>query len=134
MRRGVLLDTGPLVAFLNQRDTYHQWAQDQFDQIAPPLLSCEAVLSEACFLLGDGSGAVMEMLKRNLISLSFHLEDHAQAVDKLLKKYRSVPMSLAEACLVRMSEVYEASWVFTLDSDFKIFRRKGRQVIPSIMP
>ena len=131
------MDTGPLVAFLNQRDRYHDWALVQWGQIAPPLLTCEAVLSEACFLLGaarDGSDAVVQMLERKIIIVSFHLADHIQPVAKLLVKYSSVPMSLADACLVRMSEVYPDSRVFTLDSDSELYRKNGRQVIPAIMP
>ena len=137
MNQGILLDTGPLVAFLNQRDRYHDWALAQWGQIAPPLLTCEAVLSEACFLLGaapNGSDAVVQMLERKIITVSFHLSGHIQPVAKLLAKYSSVPMSLADACLVRMSEVYPDSRVFTLDSDFELYRKHGRQVIPAIMP
>lgn len=47
----VLLDTGPLVAFLNKRDQYHSWTVSELASMAPTLLTCEAVLSESCFLL-----------------------------------------------------------------------------------
>ena len=62
MKENVLLDTGPLVAFLNRRDKFHNWALAQWDQIKPPMLTCEAVISEACFLLaqtGTGIDSVM---------------------------------------------------------------------------
>ena len=137
MRRGVLLDTGPLVAFLNRRDEYHEWAMAQWGQIAPPMLTCEAVLSEACFLLSrmhGGSEPVMDLLQRKIVIPSFRLEDQIRPVQKLLQKYRSVPMSLADACLIRMSELYPENRVLTLDSDFSLYRRNGRQVIPVIMP
>ena len=137
MRSGVLLDTGPLVAFLNRRDEYHEWAMAQWDQIAPPMLTCEAVLSEACFLLSRMHGEsepVMDLLQRKIVVPSFRLEGQIRPVQKLLKKYRSVPMSLADACLVRMSELYPDNCVLTLDSDFSLYRRNGRQVIPVIMP
>ncbi len=137
MRRGVLLDTGPLVAFLNRRDKYHAWAQSQWNQIAPPMLTCEAVLSEACFLLSDtphGSGAVVQLLQRGVFSLPVRLEDQAQAIGRLMEKYRSVPISLADACLVRMSELFSSSPVFTVDTDFGLYRKHSRQVIPTIMP
>ena len=113
MRRGVLLDTGPLVAFLNRRDEYHEWAMAQWGQIAPPMLTCEAVLSEACFLLSrmhGGSEPVMDLLQRKIVIPSFRLEDQIRPVQKLLQKYRSVPMSLADACLIRMSELYPAAY------------------------
>ena len=137
MRRGVLLDTGPLVAFLNRRDEYHEWATTQWDQIAPPMLTCEAVISEACFLLSrmhSGSESVMDLLQRKIVVPSFRLEDQIRPVQKLLKKYRSVPISLADACLIRMSELYPENCVLTLDSDFSLYRRDGRQVIPVTMP
>lgn len=137
MKRGVLLDTGPLVAFLNRQDTYHSWAMAQWGRIAPPMLTCEAVLSEACFLLAQtelGNEPVMRLLQRSVIALPFHLEDQTQAITRLLEKYRSVPISLADACLVRMSELYPPGQVFTIDSDFSLYRRHGRQVIPAIVP
>ena len=133
----MLLDTGPLVAFLNRRDKYHAWAQAQWNQIAPPMLTCEAVLSEACFLLSataPGSEAVVQLLQRGIFSLPLRLEDQAQAIGRLLEKYRSVPMSLADSCLVRMSELFPSSLVFTVDSDFALYRKHSRQVIPTIMP
>jgi uncharacterized protein len=125
MKQGVILDTGPLVAFLNRRDKFHQWALDQWGQIAPPMLTCEAVVAEACFLLGStttGADCVMQMIERNVIAISFRLDDNLQPVKKLLAKYRSVPMSLADACLIRMSELNPNSPVLTLDSDFNLYR------------
>ena len=137
MKRGVLVDTGPLVAFLNKRDRFHDWTAAQWNQIAAPMLTCEAVVSETCFLLSEiksGSNRVMQLIQRKILKISFHLEEHIDPVNKLLIKYQSVPMSLADACLVRMSELHSNSSVFTLDSDFNLYRKNGRQVIPSIMP
>jgi predicted nucleic acid-binding protein len=137
VKQGVLVDTGPLVAFLNKRDRFHDWTAAQWNQIAAPMLTCEAVVSETCFLLSgikSGSNRVMQLIQRKILRISFHLEEHIDPVNKLLIKYQSVPMSLADACLVRMSELHSNSSVFTLDSDFNLYRKNGRQVIPSIMP
>ena len=137
MKQGVLVDTGPLVAFFNKRDRFHDWTAAQWNQIAAPMLTCEAVVSETCFLLSGikgGSDRVMQLVQRKILKISFHLEEHIDPVNKLLIKYQSVPMSLADACLVRMSELHSNSSVFTLDSDFNLYRKNGRQVIPSIMP
>lgn len=137
MRRGILLDTGPLVALLNRHDQYHAWAVEQWNQIVPPMLTCEAVLSEACFLLSAtpaGSGPVLQLLDREILSIPFRLEEQSRTILRLLEKYRSVPMSLADACLVRMSELYPASQVLTLDRHFSLYRRHGRQIIPAILP
>ncbi len=137
MKQNILLDTGPLVAFLNRKDSFHKWAVAKWDQISPPMLTCEAVVSEACFLLartGGGSDSVMQLIQRNIISISFRLNENVQPVRKLLSKYGTIPMALADACLVRMSELYQNSSVFTLDSDFNLYRKNGRRVIPTIMP
>lgn len=137
MRQSILLDTGPLVAFLNRKDKFHKWAVAQWGQISPPMLTCEAVVSEACFLLtrtAAGSDSVMQLIQRKIISTSFRLDENIQPVRKLLAKYRSVPMDLADACLVRMSELHHNGRVFTLDSDFNLYRKDGRRIIPTIMP
>ena len=64
----------------------------------------------------------------------FDLNDDLEAVLKLLQKYADVPMSLADACLVRMSETLSDTFLLTTDSDFRIYRRHSRQVIPCVMP
>ncbi len=136
-REKVLLDTGPLVAFLNKQDKYHFWATSQLAAIQPPLFTCEAVLSESCFLLRnlpEGVISIMKLLERELVKIPFRLERELSALKKLLKSYKDVPMSLADGCLVRMSEQITDSVVFTLDRDFKVYRKHKRQVIPTIMP
>jgi predicted nucleic acid-binding protein len=136
MRR-VIADTGPLVALLNGRDAHHLWARDAFDRIAPPVLTCEAVVSEACFVLRRAKGgpdAVLELVSRGVIELSFRLGSEIAAVRKLMTRYASVPMSLADACLVRMTELDAEAVVVTLDADFGIYRRNGRQAVPVISP
>ena len=137
MKENVILDTGPLVAFLNRRDKFHNWALEHWDQIHPSMLTCEAVISEACFLLGGtGSGidSVMQLIQRKIISISFHLDKHIEPVKRLLLKYRSIPISFADACLIKMSELNPDSRIFTLDSDFNLYRKNRRRIIPTIMP
>jgi predicted nucleic acid-binding protein len=137
VRRRVILDTGPLVAFLNREDRFHAWAVAEWDAIEPPMLTCEAVLSEACFLLRRtvlGSRGVLALVERDVVRLPFRLADEAKEVARLLGRYARVPMSLADACLVRLAERHHDSAVFTLDADFRIYRKHGRQVLPTIMP
>jgi predicted nucleic acid-binding protein len=137
MNRRLLLDTGPLVALLNRRDEHHDWAKFQWAEASPPLLTCEPVLSEACFLLRrepGGSRAVMELLHRQVLKVAFHVEDHLEPVADLIRRYASIPMSLADACLVRMSEVVPESTILTLDHDFRLYRKSGRHVVPVVMP
>ena len=137
MKRKVILDAGPLVALINARDKYHEWAEVQWEQIQPPLLTCEAVVSEACFLLrqwDEGAGFVFELLKRKAVEISFRLLDNMAPVTALLKKYGNVPMSMADACLVRMAEVNDSSSIMTLDAHFRIYRKHKTRTIPLLIP
>ena len=136
MTRNVIIDTGPLVAFVDRKDSYHAWALATWDGIEPPLLTCEPVLSEACFLLqnlSDGPATVMELVERGVIAVKFDVESEAARIRRLLTRYANVPMSLADACLVRMTELWSRGSLLTLDADFRIYRKEGRQVIPLLM-
>lgn len=132
----ILLDTGCLVAVLFARDQFHKWAVENISTMPAPLLTCEAVVAESCFLtqrmLGS-SKAVFDFIETGAVKIDFNLSDEFEAVKDLALKYQNVPMSLADACLVRMSEIYENSTVFTPDSDFLIYRKNGNQIIPTIM-
>jgi predicted nucleic acid-binding protein len=137
VRGAALLDTGPLVAFLNRRDRFHAWAVAQLDEIEPPLLTCEPVLSEACFLLRHdpaGPAAVLDLVHDDLLRVSLHVPDEIVALRRLVRRYAELPISLADACLIRLVELNAGSVLLTLDSDFKIYRMHGRQVVPTLMP
>ena len=138
MSREIILDAGPLVALLNARDPHHDWVRAQWGMIESPLLTCEAVVTEACFLarrlVPRGQEKVLEFVRRGALDLSFPLADEIDAVVQLAGRYRDVRMSLADACLVRMSELHRASPVLTLDRAFTIYRRNRRQRIPLLSP
>jgi predicted nucleic acid-binding protein len=137
MRRNVIVDTGPIVASLNLRDADHDWTVQQLQEIEPPLLTCEAVLSEACFLLRNtpnGKHRLLEMVERGVISLPFHLDAEIAPITAYLRKYADVPISLADACLVRMAELWNGSPILTFDGDFLIYRKNSNPVIETIMP
>jgi uncharacterized protein len=137
MNQPVLIDTGPLIAYLNPNDTHHAWAVNVFSEIDLPLVSCEAVIAEAYFLLRRdqlGADALMQFLEDGIIQIAFSLSHEATALRVLMQRYRSVPMSLADACLVRMSELSREAKLLTLDSDFLIYRRDRNAIIPVIMP
>ena len=135
MAGNLLVDAGFLVALLSRRDAHHPWAVTQATQHAPPWRTCEAVLSEAFHLLGSrGAPALRALLQRRAVLANFDLNDDLEAVLKLLQKYADVPMSLADACLVRMTEILSDPFLLTTDSDFRIYRRHSRQVIPCVMP
>lgn len=118
-------------------DRDHKWAVAQWAEIEPPLLTCEAVIAEACFLLDQtraGSAAVFEMLVRRAVAVSVRLDEHLREVQALRAKYADVPMPVADASLVRMAEQLSRSAVLTLDRDFTRYRKHARHIIPLIMP
>lgn len=105
--------------------------------LAPPLVTCEAVLTEACFLIGRNGGRAANLiagLARGTVEIGLRIEDDAAAVEALMRRYEDTPMSFADACLVRLSERLPDCRLFTLDSDFEHYRRNGRQTIPLLHP
>lgn len=135
MARSVLVDAGFLVALLSRRDAHHRWAAAQTPRLAPPWHSCEAVLSEAFHLLGtQGGPGLAALLRRRAVLAGFDLSDELEPVSRLMHKYADVPMSLADACLVRMTETLADPVILTTDTDFRIYRRHSRQVVPCAMP
>jgi len=132
-----LLDTGPLVSFLASGLRHHAWTVEQWKHLRPPLLTCEPVLTEAAFLLkreGRQADALFALLERGVIRVALAIEEEQAGLRALMNRYRNRPMSLADACLVRLSEIHSLSEVFTLDSDFRIYRRYGNKVIPVLIP
>jgi predicted nucleic acid-binding protein len=135
MGRSVLVDAGFVVALLSRRDRHHRWAAMQAPRCTPPWITCEAALSEAFHLLGPrGEPELAELLRRGAVTTSFDLGDELEPVLKLMHKYADVPMSLADACLVRMTETIAEPVVLTTDDDFRIYRRHSRQVVPCVRP
>ena len=135
MARNALVDAGFLVALLSRRDSHHQWAVTQAPGHALPWRTCEAVLSEAFYLLGaPGAQALGALLGRRAVIAAFDLDNDVESVLKLLQKYSDVPMRLADACLVRMTETLADPIILTTDSDFRIYRRHSRQMVPCLVP
>lgn len=139
MARRVLVDAGPIVALLDRRDTHHDWAKEQVATLRDPLLTCEAVISEAFFLLATIRGGVTALagvLRDELLQVdaNFSYRDHSDQILAGLERYRDLPMAFAHACLVRMSEIQRDSLIFTTDRDFLSYRRNRRERIPLISP
>lgn len=135
--RVILVDAGPIVAYLAPREPRHSWAAEQFKSLPAPFLTCEPVLAEAFHFLQrspSGSQRLFDLLTRSVISVDFRIEDELENLERLVNKYRSLPMSLADACLVRMAETHADAAVLTLDRHFAIYRKHTRHVIPVVMP
>jgi len=135
MATSVLVDAGFLIALLSRRDANHRWAVAQAPRLPPPWMTCEAVLSETCHLLGGrGTRSLASLLRRGAVVCRYRFADNMDAVLKLLEKYANLPMSFADACLVRMTETLDNPMLLTTDDHFRIYRRRGRDVIPCVLP
>ena len=135
MAANALVDAGFLVALLSRRDSHHLWAVAQAERFAPPWKTCEAALSEAFHLLGSaGTASLSGVLRRGTVVVAFDLGDNMEAVLRFMQKYADVPASLADACLVRMTEVVDDPLLMTTDADFRVYRRHSRQAIPCVIP
>lgn len=133
----ILVDTGPLVAFLRESEAAHPWAAAQFKELPAPFMTCEPVLAETFFLVSRHSGGprrFFDLLGSGLLEVNFSMTTEREALWKLIHKYEDLPMSLADACLVRLAELNPGASVFTLDTHFRVYRKNGRQQIPVIMP
>ena len=133
----ILADTGPLVAYLIGTDQHHHWAVATFDSFYEPVYACEAVVSESLFLLRSAELEIetfLQLIERGAVRIDFSFEENRADVLNLLRKYADQPMSLADACLVRMAELHNYCQVFTTDRDFLVYRRKGRGTIPLLAP
>jgi predicted nucleic acid-binding protein len=135
--RAILLDTGPLVTFLASGLEHYDWVCDQWKRLRPPLLTCEPVLTEAAFLLereGREMDPLLVLLERGILQVGLRIDDQLSDLRALMRRYRSRPMSLADACLVRLAELRPGAVIFTFDADFRIYRRHGNKIIPVLMP
>jgi predicted nucleic acid-binding protein len=125
------------VAFLDRSERHHRWVGQRIAELDAPLLVCEPVLAEAMFLLarsGKGQDALFGLLESGALRIGLQVADHVVALRTLHRKYANRPMSLADACIVRMSELHDGHAVLTLDSDFTIYRKHGSQTLTLIQP
>ena len=128
-----IADSGLLIAALDRGDEHHQWACRAFEEHQPPWFVCEPVLAEVSASIGTPI-PVLEMLLAGDLEMAFQIEEHAPELLALVRKYRDQKMDLADACVVRMSELFDAT-VFTVDKkDFSIYRRHSRQKVPCVFP
>ena len=121
----VLLDTGVIVALLDRSEGAHRVCADAVQQLEAPLLTCEAVIAESCYLLRNLSGAseaVIENIAAGIFQVAFQLSQEATSVKQVLRKYRDRKIDLADACLIRLADIFETGDILTLDRDFTIYR------------
>lgn len=132
-----IADTGIIVGLIYEKDQWHAWIKEQAARLYAPYLTCEAVICEACHLLKGvphGEKQVYALLASGALLIAFDLSAEIEKVVALADKCSDAPMDFADACLVRMSELQTDAVVFTVDGDFRVYRRNRRQRIPLIIP
>jgi len=137
MRTEIIVDAGPLVAYFDRDAADHEWVCAQAARLEPGWLTSEAVLGEVAHLLRRARvdpDHLLDLMEKELIVVPFKIAEEIQPVRRLMRRYRDLPMSLADATLVRLAELYEACRVFTLDAHFGVYRRFERRPIPVLMP
>lgn len=123
----VLLDTGVTVALLGRSEAQHNRCVVALDGLEGPLVTCEAVIAESCYLLRNLPGAVVENIEQGIFQISFQLSRSARLVRKLMQKYQDSPMDYADACLVQLADKVNTGDILTLDRDFRSYRwRRSR--------
>lgn len=133
--KNVVVDAGFLVALWRRADEHHPWAVATARLHPPVWVTCEAVLSEAEHLLGtQGRSSLRIACERGAVRIAPVMAEETNAVLALLNKYDDVPMSVADACVVRLSEILPDALVLTTDTDFKIYRRQNRRTVPCLLP
>ncbi len=121
----VLLDTGAIVALLDRSEKFHQACAQAVQELEAPLITCEAVIAESCYLLRNLPGApeaVIENVAAGVFQISFQLSREAVGVKQVLRKYGDRKIDLADACLIRLADDFETADILTLDKDFAIYR------------
>jgi len=134
----VLLDTGVIVALLDRSEKFHPACAAAVHELEQPLITCEAVIAESCFLLRNlpgASEAVVENVSAGIFQIPFQLSREAVGVKQILRKYRDRKIDLADACLIRLADEFDVADILTLDKDFKIYRwgrNKPFRILPGL--
>jgi predicted nucleic acid-binding protein len=133
----VLLDTGFIVALLDRSENFHKTCAQAVREVEAPLVTCEAVITESCYLLRSLSGAseaVIENITAGIFQVPFQLSRDTAGVKQILRKYKDRKIDLADACLIRLADQFGTADILTLDRDFAIYRwgkNKLFRVLPS---
>jgi predicted nucleic acid-binding protein len=136
MARKNIADAGLIVAYFDKRDAAHDWAVRVFSAIEN-FSTCEAVLAETCARVeyaGGKQGAVIQLVSAGILTVEFSAQSNIVRIQRMMEKYSDRPMDFADACLVVMTEEFSDPMLFTLDDDFRFYRRHGRDAIPFLSP
>ncbi len=134
----VLLDTGVIVALLDRSERLHEACAEAVRELEAPLITCEAVIAESCYLLRNLAGAaeaVIENVASEIFQVPLQLSREAASVKQILRKYRDRQIDLADACLIRLADEFGTADILTLDQDFAVYRwgrNKAFRMLPGV--
>ncbi len=120
-----LLDSGVIVALLDRSEWFHQACSETVGTLELPLVTCEAVIAECCYLLRNLPGApeaTIENVVAGIFQVPFQLSREAAGVKQNMRKYRDRKIDLADTCLIRLADEFETADILTLDRDFEVYR------------
>ncbi len=123
--KSVIIDTGCIVALFDRSEKYHKQCVDIITQLDQPIVTCEAAITEACYLVRKSSlaiQAILQNVENNVFQIVFNLVDSIEHVKMLLKKYSDIPMDFTDACLVSLASNLNTGDILTLDKDFEVYR------------
>ena len=135
--RPVLLDTGVIVALLDRSERQHQTCVSIVKALTQPLVTCEAVVAESCYLVREmpsAADAILENVEKQIFQVPFSVARSASAVRRILRRYRDQNIDLADACLIRLAEEVETGEILTLDADFRVFRWRRNRPFELLIP
>jgi predicted nucleic acid-binding protein len=133
----VLLDTGAIVALLDATDHFHQRCADALAELRAPLITCEPVIAESCYLLRNIEGAaeaILGSIASREFLLPIALADMASPVQRMFRKYRDRRIDLADAALIHLANEFQTADILTVDSDFHVYRWGRNNVFRMLVP
>jgi uncharacterized protein len=133
----ILIDTGVIFALFDQNEGAHERCVRTLESIHRPLVTCEAVITESCYLLRrrrDAVDAVLANVKTGFFGIPLQISIAASQIREIFRKYRDTPCDFADACLIAMADHLNTGDILTLDSDFAHYRwrrnRRFRNLVP----
>jgi hypothetical protein len=127
-----IADAGFIIALNSPDRAERRWARDVLQRWSAPFITCEGALIEAAHFCSPG--LIARLVEEGDFVVAFDLAEQIAPLRRLLEKYKDQEMDFTDACIVRMSELFPDCKVFSVDGDFKVYRRFRNQAIPTVYP
>lgn len=137
MANKILIDSGPFIAFLSSSEHYHRWVLEQLSQMDGDLITTESVLSEVVFLMKQNRvaiKAIQDLIGQKLLHIVPAFSAEPITCFNMVGKYADLPSSVADISLVYVHSTTKNSIIFTLDSDFLIYKSSSGKPLKLVAP